>query len=136
MEHEEFTARVLAMAQVYWSLGIRYAEYGDRYDLGEALDLFQGAKAAWSVLSFRAVSARDDELTAAEASSGIELSLDRLYRFQLFTWGGEGRHPEDVRRILVAMGNQVIAYTDMTNVLIRRDDGSWEHHEPPRSPAS
>ncbi|MBA2468634.1 MAG: hypothetical protein H0V37_04445 [Chloroflexia bacterium] len=131
VDHEEYTARVLAMAQVYWSLGIRYADYGDRYDLGEALDRFQGAKSAWAVLSFRAVTERDEELTTAEASSGVDLSLDRLYRFHLFTWGGEDRHPEDVRRILVAMEEQVVAYTDLTNVLVGRADGAWEYHEPP-----
>ncbi len=131
VEHDEYTARVLAMAQVYWSLGIRYAEYGDRYDLGEALDRFQGAKSVWAVLSFRAVPERDDELTAAEASSGVNLSLDRLYRFQLFQWGGEDRHPEDVRRVLVAMRDPVVVYTDLTNVLVGRAGGAWAHHEPP-----
>lgn len=133
VDHEEYTSRVLAMAQVYWSLGIRYGEYGDQYDLGEALDLFQEAKSAWSLLSFRNITDRDDELARAETASGIELELDRLYRFHLFTWGGEDQHPADVRRILVAMQEQVVAFTDMTNVLIGWGDGSWEHHEPPSS---
>lgn len=135
VDHDEFTARVLAMAQVYWSLGIRYADFGDRYDLGEALDRFQGAKAEWAVSSFRRVDARDDELNQAEAGAGVELSLDRLYRFHLFRWGEGDVKPDDVRRILVAMREPVVAYADLTRVLLGRADGSWEHHDPPTSPA-
>jgi hypothetical protein len=119
------------MAQVYWALGIRYAEFGDQYDLGEALDHFQAAKGEWAVLSFRKVTARDDELSQAETATGASLAGERIYRFHLFKWGGEDSHPEDVRRILVHMEDQVIVYADLTTVLIGRDDGTWERHDPP-----
>ena len=131
VDHEEYTARVLAMAQVYWSLGIRYAEFGDRYVLGEALDRFQAAKAEWAVLSFRKITASDEVMAEAETESGVELAGERIYRFHLFTWESDDRKPDDVRRILVAMKEQVVVYADLTNVLIGRDDGSWERHEPP-----
>jgi hypothetical protein len=38
--------------------------------------------------------------------------------------------PEDVRRVLVGIKDQAVAYTDLTHVVLRRD-GSWAHHRPP-----
>ena len=131
VNHDEYVSRVLAMAQVYWALGIRYADYADTYPIGEALDRFQAAKAEWAVLSFRAVSRDDPEISAAEAQTGIRLSGTRIYRFHLFTWGNDVPHPSDVRRVLVPMIEQVLIYADLTSVLIPRDGGVCEHHRPP-----
>ena len=61
VDHEEYIARVLAMAQVYWALGIRWADFGEKYGIAEALDRFQAAKAEWTVLSFRALGKEDDD---------------------------------------------------------------------------
>jgi hypothetical protein len=36
-----------------------------------------------------------------------------------------------VRRILVGIKEQAVAYADLTNILLRQH-GSWEHHRPPR----
>ena len=78
VDHEEYIARVLAMAQVYWALGIRWAAFGEKYGIAEALDRFQAAKAEWTVLSFRALGeAADDELTEAETQ---QASVSRAIR--------------------------------------------------------
>ena len=130
VDHDEYVSRVLAMAQVYWALGIRYADYADTSPIGEALDRFQAAKAEWAVLSFRAVARDDPEMSAAEARTGIQLSGTRIYRFQLFTWGDDVPHPSDVRRVLVPMIEQVLIYADLTSELIARDGGVWECHRP------
>lgn len=132
VEHEEYVSRVLAMAQVYWALGIRYPDFAVHYPVGEALDGFQAAKAAWAVLSFQALAGEDKEIPGAEAFTGIHLSGPRIYRFHLFTWGDDVPHPSDARRVLVPMKEQVVIYGDLTNILIRRDSGPWEHHQPPR----
>jgi hypothetical protein len=132
VDQEEYTARVLAMAQIYWTLGIRWAEFGETYGIAEALDRFQAAKGEWTVLSFRALGAgTDDELTEAESATGIRLQGDTRYRFHLFQWNGVETPADDVRRILVGIKEQAVAYADLTNILIKRND-TWEHHLPPR----
>jgi hypothetical protein len=132
VDQEEYIARVLAMAQVYWALGIRWAEFGEQYGIAEALDRFQAAKAEWTVLSFRALGeGTDDERTEAETAAGVRLQGDTRYRFHLFQWNGVETPSEDVRRILVGIKNQVVAYTDLTNILLNQNE-TWEHHLPPR----
>ena len=131
VDHDEYTARVLAMAQIYWALGIRFADYKDKYDIGEALDQFQAAKSVWAVLSFRVVGDGDSELGRAETAAGEQLGGDRRYRFHLYRWGKESPDPDDVRRALVEMGEQLVIFTDLEHVLIGREDGSWDHIVPP-----
>ena len=132
VDHEEYIARVLAMAQVYWALGIRWSDFGEKYGIAEALDRFQAAKGEWTVLSFRALGEEtDDELTEAETAAGIRLQGDTRYRFHLFQWNGVETQSDDVRRILVGIKEQAVAYADLTNILLRQH-GTWEHHLPPR----
>ena len=132
VDHEEYITRVLAMAQVYWALGIRWSDFGEKYGIAEALDRFQAAKGEWTVLSFRALrEGTDDELIESETSAGIRLQGDTRYRFHLFQWNGVETPSDDVRRILVGIKEQAVAYTDLTNILLRQND-SWEHHLPPR----
>jgi hypothetical protein len=131
VDQEEYIARVLAMAQLYWALGIRWADFGENYGIAEALDRFQAAKAEWTVLSFRALGPEtDDELTKAETAAGIRLQGDTRYRFHLFKWNGVETRSDDVRRIYVGIKEQAVAYADLTYVLLRRD-GPWAHHRPP-----
>jgi hypothetical protein len=131
VDQEAYVARVLAMAQVYWALGIRYADFRNRYELAEALDRFQAAKGEWSVLSYRIVAGDDAELGQAQESTGTTLQGDALHRFHLFQWNGVETPADDVRRILVGIKEQAVAYADLTNILIKRND-TWEHHLPPR----
>ena len=132
VDHEEYTARVLAMAQVYWALGIRWTDFGEKYGIAEALDRFQAAKGEWTVLSFRTLrEGPDDDLTDAETATGIRLQGDKRYRFHLFQWNGVETPSDDVRRILVGIEEQAVAYADLTNILLRQA-GAWEHHLPPR----
>jgi hypothetical protein len=89
VDQEEYITRVLAMAQVYWALGIRWKDFGEQYGIAEALDRFQAAKAEWTVLSFRALGeGSDGELTEAETAAGIRFQGDTRYRFHLFQWNG------------------------------------------------
>jgi hypothetical protein len=129
VDMDEYISRVLAMAQVYWALGIRYEDFGDNYELAEALDRFQAAKGEWNVLSFRRRTADDPELDEAQRATGETLS-ETGFRFHLFRWNGEQEKPEDVRRILVGIEEEVLAYTSPGTLLLRRDD-TWEALQPP-----
>jgi hypothetical protein len=126
---DAYVARVLAMAQVYWALGIRYEDYGDHFEIAEALDRFQAAKGEWTVLSFRTIHADDADLAAAQEATGETLQ-EAGYRFHLFRWNGEQTKPDDVRRILVGIEEEALAYTDLSTLLLRRDD-LWEAYQPP-----
>lgn len=127
---DEYTARVLAMAQVYWALGIRYEDFGDQFEIAEALDRFQAAKGEWNVLSFRRLDGEaDSDLAEALSVTGESLSGDG-YRFHLFRWNGEQSKPENIRRILVGIEEEALAYTSDGTLLLRRDD-TWEAFQPP-----
>jgi hypothetical protein len=126
---DEYIARVLAMAQVYWALGIRYEEFGDQFEIAEALDRFQAAKGEWNVLSFRVRDGDDPDLAEAQRATGETLAGDG-YRFHLFRWNGEQEKPDNVRRILVGIEEEVVAFTSPDTLLLRRDD-TWEVMQPP-----
>jgi hypothetical protein len=130
VDQDAYVARVLAMAQVYWALGIRYADYRDRYELAEALDRFQAAKGEWSVLSYRLLDAADAEMEQAQAATGTTLRGESLHRFHLFRWNGHEMPGDDVSRIRVGIAEQAVAYTDLQQVLMQRG-GAWEHHDAP-----
>jgi hypothetical protein len=128
---DETKARVLAMAAVYWSLGIRPAEAfagteSDEEARGRATIKVLSEKAAWAVLSFRKVVGDDAELKAAEQQTSARLQGDRRYCFHVYRPGEQTRHPTDRAKVLVALQEQVIAYVSGGQVLLRRGDGSWQ----------
>ena len=47
-----------------------------------------------------------------------------------FMWNGVETPSDDVRRILVGIKEQAVAYADLTNILLRQN-GTWEHSLPP-----
>jgi len=126
---DEYVARVLGMAQVYWALGIRHEDFGGQFEIAEALDRFQAAKGEWNVLSFRHRTGDDPELGEAQRVTGETLTSPG-YRFHLFRWNGEQEKPENVRRILVGIEEEVLAFTSADSLLLRRGD-TWEAFQPP-----
>ncbi|HKH34860.1 MAG TPA: hypothetical protein VKA80_11990, partial [Beijerinckiaceae bacterium] len=105
----ETKARVLAMATVYWSLGVRDPEFRarrrsdqDRQWVVETLK----AKAGWAVLSFRNATEGDAELKGAEDAAGARLAGERRYRFHVYRPGPESRHPSDLKSVLVELKEQ------------------------------
>jgi hypothetical protein len=77
-------------------------------------------KAGWSVLSFRAVAGKDDELAKAEADTGVRLS-GRRYRFHVYRPGGQIPDPQDLMTVLVTIAEEAVAYVDDRQVLLYRD---------------
>ena len=114
------------MEAVYWALGIHDPDFVAKYGETEAVYKVLQAKAAWAVLSFRAIEADDPGLAAAEQAAGIQLRDPRRYSFQIYRWGKEIPDPGDMRILFLEMLEQAIAYVSGNTVLMRRDGGSWK----------
>ena len=124
----ETKARVLAMASVYWALGIHDPAYRKKYPKGRrAINEMIKAKAGWAVLSFRPV--RDDDADLAEAQKATRAKLvpaGPRYRFHVYRPLAQTRHPTDLKRVHVSMREEAIAYVDASQVLIRRGTQPWK----------
>ena len=128
LDAHELQARVLAMAYVYWALGIpredNFTVYEDQLT---APDRIQYAKAEWSVFSFRKLGGQPiAELRQAEERTGTTLSGGYQYRFLLYRFGNQFPDPQDLRSVLVEMHEQVICYVDRLHIISRRDEGDWQ----------
>lgn len=128
----ETKARVLAMAAVYWALGIRDADFRKRYakaKSGRALAEIIKAKSGWAVSSFRAL--REDEpedepeLAEAQKKAGSKLGAGPHYRFHIYRPGEQTAHPDDLRKVRVSIREEAVAFVDAGQVLIRRGQQPW-----------
>ena len=118
----EYKARIMAMASVYWALGIRDPDFKGENRVNRIVR----AKAAWAVLSFRAVTADDKGLAEAlKQVPGAALPKGRTYAFHVYRWGKERQDPENFRKVHVEMLEQASAYVAGTTVMLRRGDGPW-----------
>ncbi|HYH82269.1 MAG TPA: hypothetical protein VEX86_20840, partial [Longimicrobium sp.] len=136
---DEYTARVMAMSRVYWSLGIhdpvierkhrasRDPETGRPDGHEKAMIEIMRAKSSWAVRSFQPVAAGDAALAAAERATGTRLAGAKRYRFEVFRWGRQTTDPRDIRVVLVEMLENAVVYVAGSTVLIRRDGAPWRH---------
>jgi len=127
----EYKARTMAMAAVYWALGIRDPEFVGDKSL-TATQKVLAAKAAWAVLSFRKILPGDAELAAAEEQSGASLLKGALFRFHLFRWGKDlaesdekGNQGKPAYSVRVEMLEEATAYMSGSVVLLQRNGGTW-----------
>jgi hypothetical protein len=122
----EYKARILAMAAVYWALGIHdpdvVASFGDEEE-GTYEVLRQ--KAAWAVISFRTVGEDDAGLRAAEDATGTRLDGPRRYAVHVYRWGEETPDPADMHVVHLEVLEQAHAYVSGNTVLIQREQGPW-----------
>jgi hypothetical protein len=124
----EYKARIMAMEEVYWGLGIHDSDFRSdfREDQQTATEKVLSAKAEWAVLSFRIAAATDPELMEAERVAGVCLSRPRLYFFHVYRWEGkEFPDPGNQRIVLVKMAKEVMAYVGGTEVLLKREGQPW-----------
>jgi len=123
---EEYQRRVLAMASVYWALGIRDEDFLRRYNTEEnALNRLHLAKSRWTVVSFRKLDEPDSELQSAEREIHARLEPRHLYRFHVYRAGRQVTDSQDVKKVLVEMQDQVLLYVDSVNVVLRYKGGRW-----------
>jgi hypothetical protein len=129
IDFDEYTARVMAMSRVYWSLGIHDPQIEREHpgDHEAAMIQIMRAKSAWAVRSFHPVAAGDAGLAAAERAAGARLAGPRRYRFEVFRWGEQTTDPGDMRVVLVEMLETAVVYVGGETVLVRRDEGPWTH---------
>ena len=113
----EYKGRLLAMAAVYWSLGIRPRP-------GETVNDVLRAKSAWAVLSFRPVAPDDVALGAASAAAQGQLQGPHCYAVDIYRWGAQASDPGDFKTMLVEVLEEVHAFTDGQAVLLDRRD-AW-----------
>jgi hypothetical protein len=117
---QEYQARTLAMAAVYWSLGIR-----GKPDRPNDLNLVLREKADWAVLSFVPVPEYDAELQRIAGQAGATLDTPwRYYRFELFRWGERRTDPAKLKVVFVEIKEEATAYTDGKHVILKRG-GKW-----------
>ena len=113
----EYKARILALAAVYWSLGIRPRP-------GKTVNDLLREKSAWAVLSFCHAVPEDAAFQAAAAASQGSLVGPRSYAVNIYRWGAQAPDPADFKIMLVDVLEEVRAFTDgRVAVLYRR--GKW-----------
>lgn len=124
----ETKARVLAMASVYWSLGIRDAAFRQRFPKSKsrAVTEITRAKAGWAVSSFRAVRADEPELVEAQKKLRVKLGAGPHYRFHIYKPGEQTPHPSDLRKVRVSIKEEAVAFVDASQVLVRRGKLPWK----------
>jgi hypothetical protein len=119
-EPDDYKARILAMAAIYWSLGI---QEGDLLNPGNYAKLMR-MKADWAVLSFKVVPANNALLQTASATAKHIFTGPHIYRFEIFRWGKEREDPADPKIALVEILEEVTAYSDGRCVIKKAGD-SW-----------
>jgi hypothetical protein len=115
----EYKARILALAAVYWALGIREKEGSEDTPMALLLE-----KAKWAVLSFRPVADNEAGLAEAVQATGGKLTGPFRYFIEIYRWGDHRPDPADFKTMLVDIVEDAIAYSDGKNVLLKRG-GQW-----------
>jgi hypothetical protein len=113
----DYKARVLALAAVYWSQGIRPGR-------GKTVNDLLRQKSAWAVLSFRHITPEDAAFQAAVAAAQGSLTDPRRYGVDIYRWGEQASDPADFKIILVEVLEVVHAFTDGRVVILNRR-GTW-----------
>ena len=113
----EYKARILALAAVYWSLGIRPRR-------GKTVNDLLREKSAWAVLSFRHVAPEDAAFQEAAAAAQGSLEGPRRYAVDIYRWGAQAPDPADFKIILIEVLEEVHAFTDGRAVILNRR-GTW-----------
>lgn len=120
-EPDEYKARILAMAAVYWSLGIREGDvlHPDNYKR------LMRDKSAWAVLSFTRVPVADPHLQTASQTAKHAFPGPHVFRFEIFRWGQHNEDPADLKVVLVDIEEELVAYSDGKRV-IKQAGGTWQ----------
>jgi hypothetical protein len=129
VDFDEYTRRVLAMAWVYWALGLRLPPAtgpdGKPMSFFQRVQTFLLARAEWSVLSFRVVPLDDPGLEAALAATGTSLQGTNVYGGTVFRHGANNDGPTFTLRHVEIL-EEAEFYTDLATMLITRGGAPWQ----------
>jgi hypothetical protein len=128
IDFAEYSRRVLAMAWLYWALGLTLPPpvdpNGKEVSFFQRVQAFLLAKAAWSVLSFRTVSTGDAGLVAAETVTNVTLGSSAVYGGTIYRHGADRPGPSfNLRHVEIL--EEVDFYTDLAVILIGRGGTAW-----------
>jgi hypothetical protein len=136
IDYGEYSRRVLAMAWLYWALGLRLPPErggdGKRMSFFQRIQTFLLAKAAWTLLSFRVVGPDDPALEAALAAAGATLQGEHVYGGTIFRHGADKPGPRFSLRHVEIL-EEVDFYTDLATVLTSRGGAEWQAEPIPTS---
>jgi hypothetical protein len=126
----EYTRRTLAMACVYWALGLRLpgptTKRGKKRSFNQRVQIFLFEKAEWNVLSFRAVGDGQPEgLRQAVEDTKTSLEGSHVYAFELFRHGADAPSPSSFKLRHVEIVEEAQAYTDLVHVYLSRAGAPW-----------
>lgn len=141
IDFEQYTQRVLAMAAIYWGLGIRFPpelnSKGHKVSYFQRIQNFLQAKARWNVLEFRVVEPGGGDAALFEAAtktSGVARTGDGpIFWSALYRAGHTRQSPDSFRKVHVDIAEEVHAFTDLVHVYMLREGGEWAAQAIPTS---
>lgn len=131
VDMSEYTSRILAMAAVYWALGIRDADFLPDEDRSAVIKII-AAKSEWAVLSFIKDVSSYQDFAEAEATTMAGFDPQNTYRFHIFRSGEETstRNEQTPAGVInfatrVEVLEEAVVFVSGEKVAIQRNGGPW-----------
>lgn len=128
---KEYTDRILAMAAVYWALGIRDQDFAAD-DIRSAPAKIIAEKSKWAVLSFTKDASTAPDFADAEKATSSGLDPKETYRFHIYRAGNE-EHTRNEQTpagtvkfaTRVEVLEEAIVFVSGNKVVLQRNGGPW-----------
>lgn len=128
----EYTRRILAMASVYWALGIRDQDFTSDEVQG-AWSKIVAAKSKWAVLSFTKDASTAPDFAEAEEATSSGLDPKETYRFHIYRAGSEKTTRDEQTpagtvkfATRVEVLEEAVVFVSGNKALIQRNGGPWQ----------
>ena len=128
---QEYTDRILAMAAVYWVLGIRDQNFSAD-DVQSAWAKITAAKSRWAVLSFTKDVSNAPDFAEAEKVTSSGLDPKETYRFHIYRSGTEKptldeQTPTGTVRFAtrVEVLEEAVVFVRGNKAVVQRNVGPW-----------
>ena len=128
---QEYTDRILAMAAVYWALGIENQNF-KADDAQSAWAKITAAKSRWAVLSFTKDASNAPDFAEAEKATSSGLDPKETYRFHIYRSGSEKptldeQTPAGTVRFAmrVEVLEEAVVFVSGQKALVQRNGGPW-----------
>jgi hypothetical protein len=129
---KEYTDRILAMAAVYWALGIRDEDFATD-DVRSASTKIIAEKSKWAVLSFTKDASTSPDFVEAEKVTSSGLDPKETYRFHIYRAGNEKTTRDEQTpagtvkfATLVEVLEEAVVFVSGNKAVIQRNGGPWQ----------